>query len=348
MTSYQGHMPLKELPNRMRGVQVDTFGGPDVLNVRSDLPLPIKDVKDLKPTQVLVCTHFSGINPVDTYIRSGQYARLPNLPYIPGCDAAGYIEAAGSHVNNEAFAPSSRVFVTGPGQNSGSYAGYLITDANYVFPLHERMSFAQGAGLGVPYFTAYKAIVLGARTKEGETVLVHGASGAVGTAAVQIARSLGANVVGTAGTEEGMNVVKGCGAHHVFNHRDKDYVKAMVKTTNGEGFDVIVENLANVNLETDMQMLKKNARIMIIGSRGAININPRHLMAPEASIQGVALAVTTAEQYQLIGSAIVDGISQGWVNPVINRVYDMKDVKEAHNDIINSAGAKGNLVLKLQ
>ena len=122
----------------------------------------------------------------------------------------------------------------------------------------------------------------------------------------------------------------------------------MVKTTNGEGFDVIVENLANVNLETDMQMLKKNARIMIVGSRGAININPRHLMAPEASIQGVALAVTTAEQYQLIGSAIVDGISQGWVNPVINRVYDMKDVKEAHNDIINSAGAKGNLVLKLQ
>ena len=114
------------------------------------------------------------------------------------------------------------------GTNSGSYAEFIVTDATYVFPLHPRLSFAQGAALGVPFFTAYKALILRAKTKPGEIVLIHGASGAVGTAAVQIARALGAVVVGTAGTKEGMDVVSQCGAHHVFNHNHKSYEKKMV------------------------------------------------------------------------------------------------------------------------
>ena len=102
-----------------------------------------------------------------------------------------------------------RVFVVGSNisNNTGSYAEFVVTDSTYVFPLHPRLSYAQGASLGVPFFTAYKALVLRAQTKPGETVLVHGASGAVGTAAVQIARAMGALVVGTAGTKEGMDVV---------------------------------------------------------------------------------------------------------------------------------------------
>ena len=101
------------------------------------------------------------------------------------------------------------MFVVGSNNsnNSGSYAQFVVTDITYVFPLHPRLSYAQGASLGVPFFTAYKALVLRAQTKPGETVLVHGASGAVGTAAVQIARAMGALVVGTAGTKEGMDVV---------------------------------------------------------------------------------------------------------------------------------------------
>ena len=229
------------------------------------------------------------------------------------------------------------MFVSGnssTSSNSGSYSQYVVSDGTYVFPLHPRLSFAQGASLGVPFFTAYKALILRAETKPGETVLIHGASGAVGTAAVQIARALGAIVVGTAGTKEGMDVVSKCGAHHVFNHNHKSYDKKMVEHL-GTGFDVIIEHLANINLGHDVQMLNEKARVMIVGCRGAVNINPRlslkfqniyirhnfrHLMLPEASIRGVALGSSTPPEWAEMGAAIVAGIEAGWVSPVINKV----------------------------
>ena len=144
----------------------------------------------------------------------------------------------------------------------------------------------------------------------------------MGNAAVQIARSMGVTVVGTAGTKDGMEVVLKCGvsntrsdsllyesqsfffhvqAHHVFNHNHKSYEKKMVEMLGGEGFDVIIEHLANINLGHDVQMLKNGARIMVVGCRGSVNINPRHLMLPEASIQGVALNNSTPAEYKQMG-----------------------------------------------
>ncbi len=108
------------------------------------------------------------------------------------------------------------------------------------------------------------------QARPGETILVHGASGAVGNAAVQIARAIGAVVVGTAGTKDGMDVVTDCGAHHVFNHNHKSYEKKMVEHIGGVGFDVIIEHLANINLGHDVQMVKEGARIMVVGCRQGI------------------------------------------------------------------------------
>jgi len=325
----------------MKAVRVQRFGGPEVLQV--DCQVPIPEVGD---EQVMVRVIFAGINPVETYIREGQYSRLPELPYCPGTDAAGYVQQVGRRVTN--LKVGDRVFVSGNSSisnNSGSYAQYVVTDSTYVFPLHPRLSFAQGASLGVPFFTAYKALILRAQTKPGETVLIHGASGAVGTAAVQIARALGANVVGTAGTKDGMDVVSRCGAHHVFNHNHKSYEKKMVDHIGC--FDVIIEHLANINLGHDVQMLKEKARVMVVGCRGGVNINPRHLMMPEASISGVALGTTTPKEWAQMGAAIVAGIESGWVNPVINKEYTMDEVQQVHYDIIHSKGAKGKLVLRV-
>jgi len=323
----------------MNAVRVHRFGGPEVLSLEENVPLP-----DLGAHQVLVRILYAGVNPVETYIREGQYSRLPELPYTPGSDAAGYVHQLGSAVTSLKI--GDRVFVTGSSSNSGSYAQFVVSDDTYVFPLHERLSFAQGASLGVPFFTAYKALILRAQTKPGEVVLVHGASGAVGTAAVQIARSIGATVVGTAGTKDGMDVVSKCGAHHVFNHNHKSYEKKMIEYL-GTGFDVIIEHLANINLGHDLQMLKPNARVMVVGCRGAVTINPRHLMLPEASIRGVALGTSTPGEWSEMGAAIVAGIESGWVNPVINQEYCMADVQKVHHDIIYSKGAKGKLVLKV-
>merc|ERR1712240_37569 len=290
----------------MKAVRVHRFGGPEVLQVGANVPVP-----EVGDDQVLIRVMFAGVNPVETYIREGQYSRLPDLPYTPGSDAAGYVQQLGRNVTT--LKVGDRVFVSGTSTNTGSYSQYVVSDSTYVFPLHPRLSFAQGASLGVPFFTAYKALILRAETKPGETVLIHGASGAVGTAAVQIARALGAVVVGTAGTKDGMDVVAKCGAHHVFNHNHKSYEKKMLEQTNNEGFDVIIEHLANINLGHDVQMLKRDARIMVVGCRGSVNINPRHLMLPEASIRGVALGNSTIAEYKEMGSAIVAGIEAGWV-----------------------------------
>jgi len=323
----------------MKSVRVHRFGGPEVLQVDTNVPVP-----EVGDDQVLVRVVFAGVNPVETYIREGQYSRLPDLPYTPGSDAAGYVQQLGRNVTT--LKVGDRVFLSGTSSNSGSYSQYVVSDSTYVFPLHPRLSFAQGASLGVPFFTAYKALILRAETKPGETVLIHGASGAVGTAAVQIARALGAIVVGTAGTKEGMDVVSKCGAHHVFNHNHKNYDKKMVEHL-GTGFDVIIEHLANINLGHDVQMMKEKARVMIVGCRGAVSINPRHLMLPEASIRGVSLGSTTPPEWAEMGAAIVAGIEAGWVSPVINKEYTMDQVAQVHHDIVHSKGAKGKLVLRV-
>merc|ERR1712002_166638 len=323
----------------MKAVRVHRFGGPEVLQV--DTNVPVLEVGD---NQVLIRVVYAGVNPVETYIREGQYSRLPDLPYTPGSDAAGYIQQLGRNVTT--LKVGDRVFVSGTSTNTGSYSQYVVSDSTYVFPLHPRLSFAQGASLGVPFFTAYKALILRARTRPGEVVLVHGASGAVGTSAVQIARALGAIVVGTAGTKEGMDVVSKCGAHHVFNHNHKNYDKKMLEHL-GTGFDVIIEHLANINLGHDIQMLKEKARVMIVGCRGAVSINPRHLMLPEASIRGVSLGSTTPTEWSEMGAAIVAGIEAGWVSPVINEEYTMDQVAQVHHDIVHNKGAKGKLVLKV-
>jgi len=331
---------INGLPNpTMKAIRVHAFGGPEVLSLEDSVCIP-----EVQDNQVLVRVIYAGVNPVETYIREGLYSRLPDLPYIPGSDAAGYVYKVGSAVTNLKI--GDRVFVAGTSSNSGSYAEFVVSDETYVFPLHERLTMDQGASLGVPFFTAYKALILRAQTRPGEVVLVHGASGAVGTAAVQIARALGATVVGTAGTKEGMDVVSRCGAHHVFNHNHKSYEKKMLEHL-GTGFDVIIEHLANINLGHDLQMLKNGARVMIVGCRGTANINPRHLMLPEASIRGVALGTSTPAEWSEMGAAIVAGIEAGWVNPVINQVYKMEDVQKVHFDIIHSKGAKGKLVLQI-
>merc|ERR1712240_396852 len=307
----------------MKAVRVHRFGGPEVLQVDTNVPVP-----EVGDDQVLIRVMFAGVNPVETYIREGQYSRLPDLPYTPGSDAAGYVQQLGRNVTT--LKVGDRVFVSGSSTNTGSYSQYVVSDSTYVFPLHPRLSFAQGASLGLPFFTAYKALILRAETKPGETVLVHGASGAVGTAA----------------TKEGMDVVSKCGAHHVFNHNHKNYDKKMVEHL-GTGFDVIIEHLANINLGHDIQMLKEKARVMIVGCRGAVSINPRHLMLPEASIRGVSLGSTTPTEWSEMGAAIVAGIEAGWVSPVINKEYTMDQVAQVHHDIVHSKGAKGKLVLRV-
>src|SRR3954471_3771967 len=260
----------------MRAVLVRQFGGPDVMRVE-DVPAPAPGTG-----QVLVRIRAAGINPVDTYVRAGTYAFKPPLPYTPGSDGAGVVDAAGANVSRVKV--GDRVYFGGTAPGFGSYATHTICAETQVHALPDRVSFAQGAGVGVPYATAYCAIFHRAQARPGETVLVHGATGGVGLAAVQILAASGVRVVGTGGTEQGRALVKEQGAWQVLDHRAAGYLDELTRLTDGRGVDVVLEMLANVNLDKDLTVLAKYGRVVVIGSRGRVEIDPRGAMPKEAAI----------------------------------------------------------------
>lgn len=318
----------------MRAIQVDEFGGPEVM----------KHVEvsflDIDPDEVLVRVHAIGVNPVECYIRSGSYGKLPDLPYTPGSDAAGVIEAVGEDV--EDFEVGDRVYVAGT--LSGAYAEYAVCDVSQVFFLPENLTFSQGAALGIPYATAYRALHHRANAKPGEVVLVHGASGGVGLAAVQLARTAGMFVFGTVGSEEGREVVLANGAHGALDHNDPDHFDEFIEMTGGYGADVILEMLANVNLEGDLKSLALYGRVVVIGSRGRIEIDPRDAMLRDADIRGMVLFNTPEAELYRIHMAIGAGLANGNLSPVISLEFPFDEAQAAHKAVMQP-GAVGKVVL---
>ncbi|KAM6948191.1 quinone oxidoreductase [Aplochiton taeniatus] len=322
----------------MRAIRVSEFGAPSVLQLCTDVPVP-----DPGQRQVLIRVHACGVNPVETYIRAGTYSRKPSLPYTPGSDVSGVVEAVGEGVTQ--IKAGQRVFTTAT--ETGGYAEYTVAPEDCVHRLPDGLDFTQGAAVGVPYFTAYRALVHKARVRAGETVLVHGASGGVGVAACQLGRALGLKVLGTAGTTQGLELVLQNGAHHSFNHREEGYTSKIMEATGGEGVNVVVEMLSNINLSNDLQMLANGGRITVVGSRGPVEINPRDTMAKESSIVGVALFCASAEEKRECASLLFAGMDAGWLRPSVGPQYPLNMAAQAHHDIIHCSGAAGKMVLTM-
>jgi NADPH2:quinone reductase len=318
----------------MKAIRVHEFGGPEVMK--------LEEVPDLAagPGQVVVSVKAVGVNPVDTYIRSGAYVVKPPLPYTPGLDAAGTVEAVGEGV--ESVEVGERVYVGGTLR--GAYAEQALCDAAQVHHLPQRVTFAQGAGVNVPYATAYRALYHRAHGQPGETVLVHGASGGVGIAAVQMARAGGFTVVGTAGTEKGRKLVLEQGANHVVDHRKEGYTEQIMALTKGRGVDIILEMLANVNLARDLTLLALRGRVVVIGNRGSIEINPRATMQRDLSILGFTLMNAGKEELVSIHAALVAGLESGTLNPVVGRQMQLAEAARAHREVMEP-GAYGKIVL---
>jgi NADPH2:quinone reductase len=317
----------------MKAIVVRAFGGPEVM-VIEDVPPPT-----LQQGQILVRVRAVGVNPVDTYIRSGTYARKPELPYIPHADIAGVVDAVGDGVSR--VTPGDRVYGY---MTTGGGAELAACDEWQVQRLPERASFQQGAAIGVPYGTAWRALLMKARGRPGETVLVHGASGGVGTAAVQIARAHGMRVIGTAGTEEGVRLAAEQGAHHVLNHRTAGYLQQIPALTGGRGVDVVLEMLANVNLDRDLDIVAPRGRIVVIGNRGRVEIDPRKAMGKDASILGMTLFNTTREEFLEIHAGLAAGLENGSLRPVIGRELPFEQAAQAHVAVMEP-GAFGKIVL---
>ncbi|MHB8204673.1 MAG: NADPH:quinone reductase [Desulfomonilaceae bacterium] len=308
----------------MKAIVVREFGAPDVMKVE-DVPMP-----EPSPGQILVAISAAGVNPVDTYIRSGQYAKKPPLPYTPGIDGAGVVKSIGQ--GSTKFSVGAKVYLAG--SISGTYAEYALCDESQAHSLPDRISFEQGAAIGVPYGVAYRALFHRALAQPGETVLIHGGTGGVGVAAIQLALAHGLKVIATAGKEDGLSFLSEQEALHVLNHRNPDHFEEIMSLTNGAGVDVILEMAANINLGHDLKILAYRGRVVVIGSRGPVEIDPRDAMARDASIFGILLFNASNEELARIHAALGAGFKNGTLTPIIGQKFLLTEAATAHKEIV--------------
>jgi NADPH:quinone reductase len=318
----------------MKAIRVSQFGDPSVLKLE-DIPEPIPGTG-----QVVVELRAIGVNPVETYMRSGVYPIKPSLPYTPGADGAGVVKSVGKDARK--YCPGDRVYTAG--SISGTYAQLALCEERTVFPLPKHVSFAQGAALGIPYGTAYRAVFHKAGVRAGETILIHGASGAVGIAAVQLARAAGLRVIGTAGSERGKQLVAAEGAHEVLDHSQPDHFEKALALTEGRGYDAIIEMLANVNLGRDLLILAKFGRVVVVGSRGPAEITPRDAMSRDATILAMTMWNVSPEELASIRAGIFAGLENKTLRPVISREIPLAQAPEAHKAVMEP-GAQGKIIL---
>ena len=323
----------------MRAIRIRSFGGPEVLKLEENLP-----ILEVESRQVLISVKSVSINPVDTYIRSGQYARLPSLPYTPGHDCSGVIECVGDKVTH--FKPGDRVFSLRT--ITGSYSTHTICDVDYVNILPDCLPFREGACLGTTYHTAYRALVLVGGVKPGQLVLVHGSSGGVGTACLQICRLMGVRSVGTAGTADGEKAARISGAESVVNHRQEQYVDTLrqLSEANG-GFDVIIENASHINLDKDLDLVSNKGIVVAVGSKGmsTVEMVPRKLMGKESRVTGMLLWNATPGELTQTHAAILAGVRSGVLRPVVSHEFELAEASRAHEQLMSGKGAAGKIVL---
>jgi NADPH:quinone reductase len=317
----------------MKAIRVSQFGGPEVMQLKN-VPDPSPG-----PTQVLIHTRAIGVNPVETYLRSGSNPNLP-LPYTPGTDAAGEVAAVGPLVRG--FQIGARVYTSG--SVTGAYSSITICEATDVHPLPEKTTFAEGAALNIPFATAYRALFQRAHALPGEAVLIHGASGGVGTAAIQLARAAGLRVIATVGSDKGAELARSLGAGDVLNHHQPDYLCELMKLTENQGVDIILEMLANVNLGKDLTVLARNGRVIVIGNRGKAEINARDAMMRDADIRGMFLFNASPQEKVSIHAALRAGLENGTLKPVINLELPLAEAPRAHQ-LIMEPGAYGKIIL---
>ncbi len=303
--------------------------------------LRFEHVPDLQPgpDEVLIQVKVAGVNPVDTYIRAGSQGYSASFPWTPGLDGAGIVLATGDQVS--AFTQGDRVYCAG--SLTGTYAEQTLCPETRVYPLPDSATFQSGACLGVPYATAFRALIHRGEASQGERVLLHGATGSVGQAALQIGIHLGLKVIGTAGSTKGCNQLIALGAEAAFNHRDPEHWEQILRWSKGGGIDLILEMAAHQNLDRDLRLMAPGGRIVLIGNKGTVEINPRDAMQRDVDIRGMVLFNASLPDLKDIHSRIFRGLTEGWLAPHIEKQMPLSEASAAHQAIAD--GQTGKIIL---
>lgn len=313
----------------MRAVVCEKLGVPDDLIFR-DLAEP----PDPGPGEIKVALAARGVQYVDVLMIAGKYQTKPDLPFIPGSEAAGEVVAVGDGVAD--FSVGDRVMTR---HSPGAYAERATIPATMALPVPKAMNLEQAAGFRSAYTTAYHALVQRGRLQKGEVLVVHGASGGIGLAAVQVGKILGATVIATGGSDEKLRVVKQYGADHLINIRDgfRDRVKEL---TDGRGADVIYDPIGAEVFDESMRCLNWGARILILGFVGGkpALAKTNHLLIKGASAVGVRVGGFNEFEPETAAAnlkVLVDWAGEGKITPHVSHTFPLDRFADAMQAVID-------------
>jgi NADPH2:quinone reductase len=305
-----------------------------------------EDTADVSPGpgEVAIAVEAIGCNFFDTLITLGKYQVKPDLPFAPGAEVAGTLSELGDGVKG--FSVGDRVTAL---LAYGGFASRVIAPPERVFPMPEGMSFEDAAALGLVYQTSYVALVPRAQLQAGETLLVHAAAGGVGLAAVQIGVALGARVIGTAGSEDKLELVKQSGADAVINYREEDFVERVLELTDGRGADVIYDPVGGDTFDGSMKCIAFNGRLLVIGfASGTIpSAKMNRVLLKNISLVGLHWGLYFDKDPAVIRDAqraIFDLHARGKISPVISATYPLSDAAAAL-DALGTRQTTGKVVL---
>jgi NADPH:quinone reductase len=318
-------------PSSMRAVVCDRLGDPSVLKLEQ-LPVPQPG-----PADVLIKVGAASVNFPDVLMLSAGYQHKPELPFVPGMEGAGTIEVAGGEVKN--WRAGDKVIF---GVRPGAMAEYVrVAASGNLMRLPEGWSFAEGSAFRVGAQTAYHSLVHRANLKRGEVLLVHGASGGVGLAAVQLGKHLGARVIATGSDDARLAVVRENGADLVVNYRTQDFVAVVKDTTDGRGADVIYDPVGGEVLEKSVRAAAYGARLLVVGftSGGPSNLMSNHILIKGLSVLGVRAGETIRRQSPELGRDYVGELPRlaalGVMRPHISHRFPMERAADAFRLLID-------------
>ncbi|MET4700252.1 NADPH2:quinone reductase [Constrictibacter sp. MBR-5] len=307
----------------MRAVVCREFGPHDLLRIE-DWPEP-----EPGPGEVQVAVAAVGVNYVDMLMCAGGYQLKPELPFVPGLEAAGTVRKLGPDVTGVAV--GDRVISA---HRPGAFAEYAVCGADKLWPVPEGFDFAEAATFRSAFHTAYHALAQRAHLKAGETLLVHGASGGTGLAAVQIGKVMGARVIATGGSDDKLAEVARLGADDVVNYTKgplRDAVKAL---TGGKGVDVVFDPVGGDVFDESMRCLRWGARVCVIGftsgRRPEAKVN--HVLIKGASILGIRAGEATRHDPSLLEDSrrtLLGWVAEGKLRPHISHRFTLDQVHEA-------------------
>ena len=326
----------------MEAIRYHEHGSEDVLSMDS-IPEPTPESDELK-----VRVHAASVNPIDTYVREGNVPPQGGLPHVGGADVAGVVEEAGDDTNM--FEPGDRVFATGLGLfNPGTYAEYVTVPESRLAPLAQSVSFQHGAAAAMAFATSWRGLITRGDLSIGDICLVHGGSGGVGHAGVQIARYAGATVVATAREGEPTEMVRELGADAVVDYRTDDLSTEVRKKIDGNAVDVILESHAGSNIVADLNMLARGGRITVIGEDTDIHIPPEASMSgkiADVDIRFMSIMASTEDQGPILRS-IAPLLGDGTFEVQVAETYPLAEVPRAQRDVMTGKNL-GKVVITIE